>query len=144
MITGMNHTGFVVNDLESAVRFYTKVVGLHVTVTRERTGTPIEQVLGYEECHIKIALLGTDNNGHLLELIEYIQPPSANRPTEERSVLGGSHLAFNVDDINKTYQDLISRGARKLNPPTEITPGRIACYLQDPDGNWLELIESHE
>ena len=87
MITGMDHTGFVVRDLDSAVHFYTDVVGLRVTVTRERTGAPIEQVLGYEECHIKIAHLGTENDGHLLELIEYIQPPPADRPTEERNVL---------------------------------------------------------
>ena len=144
MITGMNHTGFVVRDLDKAVQFYTDVVGLRVTATRERTGAPIEQVLGYEGCHIKLALLGTEKNGHLLELIQYMQPPAADRPPEERSVLGGSHLAFNVDDIHETFQGLISRGAQKLNPPIEITPGRVACYLQDPDGNWLELMEVHE
>ena len=35
----------------------------------------------------------------------------------------------------------MSNGAKKLNPPKELAPGRTACYLQDPDGNWLELLQ---
>ena len=33
-------------------------------------------------------------------------------------------------------------GAVGLNPPVEGAPGRKVCYMQDPDGNWIELIES--
>ena len=28
-----------------------------------------------------------------------------------------------------------------LNSPAAIIPGRFSCYLQDPDGNWLEFVE---
>ena len=28
-----------------------------------------------------------------------------------------------------------------MNPPAAISEGRVACYLQDPDGNWLELLQ---
>ena len=28
-----------------------------------------------------------------------------------------------------------------MNPPAELAPGRVACYIQDPDGNWLELLQ---
>ena len=140
MITGMNHTGFVVNDLEKSVEFYTDVVGLTVVGTRDREGAPISQVVGYENTHLKAALLSVAD-GHILELIQYIQPVGSERPTEERNTLGASHLAFNVDDIEQTFQHLISRGAQKLNPPVEIVPGRTGCYLQDPDGNWIELLQ---
>ena len=28
-----------------------------------------------------------------------------------------------------------------MNLPAAVSEGRIACYLQDPDGNWLELLQ---
>ena len=140
MIRGALHTGFVVRDLEKTVAFYRDVVGLEVQSSYERTGATISQVVGYENAHLLITTLGTEN-GHILELIQYLSPPPEERPTEERSVLGAAHLAFLVDDIDATFQTLIGGGARPMNPPTEVAPGRKACYLQDPDHNWIELLE---
>ena len=45
MITGMNHTGFVVKDLERSVEFYSEVVGLQVVARREREGASISRLL---------------------------------------------------------------------------------------------------
>ena len=143
MITGMNHTGFVVSDLDTSVHFYRDIVGLEIVRTMEREGAPISQVIGYEGTHLKGTILST-GDGHSLELIQYINPAASERPTAERNVLGASHLAFNVDDIEKTFERLVSNGARRLNPPATMQPGRKACYMQDPDGNWIELIEASE
>ena len=140
MITGMNHTGFVVKDLDKSIEFYRDVVGLTVVATREREGGPISQVVGYENSRIKVALLGK-GEGHLVELVQYMHPEGSERPSEERNTLGATHLAFDVEDIEQTYQYLIGNGARSLNPPQELSTSRKVCYLQDPDGNWLELIE---
>ena len=145
MITGMNHTGFVVKDLDKSVAFYSEVVGLEVVSRGETDGGPVAQIVGYEHSHLKLAALGIDRKGgHILELIEYVRPVSAERPTEERAVLGASHLAFNVTDMEGTFQRLLDNGAKKLNAPVEVAPGKSACYLQDPDGNWIELIEDGE
>jgi catechol 2,3-dioxygenase-like lactoylglutathione lyase family enzyme len=143
MITELHHTGFVVRDLEKAIGFYRNVIGLRLIAEMERTGGPISQVVGYENTHLKIGKLAV-GDGHFLELIEYVNPTAGARPTDERCVLGGSHLAFEVDDIEATYRQLTSRGANKLNPPVEVAPGRKACYLQDPEGNWIELVELRE
>ena len=143
MITGMNHTGFVVSDLDTSVHFYRDIVGLEIVRTMEREGAPISQVIGYEGTHLKGTILST-GDGHSLELIQYINPAASERSTAERNVLGASHLAFNVDDIEKTFERLVSNGARRLNPPATMQPGRKACYMQDPDGNWIELIEASE
>ena len=78
----------------------------------------------------------------MLELIQYVNPRQARRPSEERSVLGGSHVAFNVEDISQTCEDLLGGGARSLNPPVEVAPGKTVCYLQNPGGDWIELVES--
>ncbi|MDP6513860.1 MAG: VOC family protein [SAR202 cluster bacterium] len=145
MITRMNHTGFVVSDLEKSMDFYINVVGLKLVRQIEREGGPISQVLNYPDLHLKAALLGLEGEeGHILELIQYINPPSADRPTEERAVLGASHLAFNVTDMKTTFARLLEAGAKQLNPPVEVPPGRIVTYLQDPDGNWIELLDFGE
>lgn len=140
MITGMNHTGIVVRDLEKSVDFYRQGLGLKVVVRRERQGQPISQVVGYENSRIKVALLG-NGAGHLVELIQYINPVGPERYSDDRNVMGSTHLAFDVEDIEETYQHLIRHGGQKLNPPVEMVPGRKVSYLQDPDGNWIELIE---
>jgi catechol 2,3-dioxygenase-like lactoylglutathione lyase family enzyme len=143
MIKRMHHTGFVVSDLEKAVDFYRDGAGLQVQSRYERIGAAIEQVVGHEDAHLLIAVLGLGGE-HLLELIQYVSPPPADRPTAERAVLGAAHLAFLVDDIEGTLDALASNGARTMNPPAEVAPGRTACYLQDPDGNWIELLKIKE
>ena len=140
MITGMNHTGIVVSDLDEAVEFYRDVIGFKLMYRRERSGGVIGQVVGYPDTHLKAAFLEITEGQHL-ELIQYLSPPPTDRPTEERNVLGACHLAFDVDSTEDTYVSLISRGAKKLNPPVEVAPGRTICYLQDPFGNWIELVE---
>jgi catechol 2,3-dioxygenase-like lactoylglutathione lyase family enzyme len=140
MIKGMDHMGFIVTDLEKAIAFYRDVVGLPEVRRLERDGGPIDNVLGYRNTHIKGAMLSL-GEGHLLELIQYINPNPDGRPTEERAVIGGSHLGLRVEDIDAEFAKLVANGAKDLNPPVEVAPGRKVCYMQDPDGNWIELLE---
>tara|TARA_Y100000588_G_C13479766_1_gene596313 strand:- start:101 stop:250 length:150 start_codon:yes stop_codon:yes gene_type:complete len=49
-----------------------------------------------------------------------------------------------VEDIAATFARLVERGAKVLNLPTQLAAGRLACYLQDPEGNWIELIELND
>ncbi len=140
MIVGMDHTGFVVKDIDKSVAFYKEVIGLEVAREIEREGDAPSQLLGYDDMHYKAALLNM-GGGHKLELIQYMNPEPTDRPTEERNVLGASHLAFMVDDMQATFERILSGGGQKLNAPVEVAPSRVCCYLQDPDGNWIELIE---
>ena len=143
MIQRLHHTGFVVRDRNKAVAFYRDVVGLKVISEYERRGEGIDQVIGYQDAHLKATTLDL-GEGHVLELIQYLNPSSEERPTEERSVLGAAHLAIQVDDIQAMFEKVTAGGAQTLNPPAELAPGRMACYFQDPDGNWLELLELRE
>lgn len=139
MLLKMHHTGFVVSDIDVAARFYEEVIGLTPLPRRERDGGAISQILGYEGTHIKIAEF--THGEYMLELIEYVHPPGLDAHVHERNAFGASHIAFVVDDIDAAYDRLIANGARKLNPPIEIVDGKKGCYLQDPDGNWVELLE---
>tara|TARA_A100001037_G_scaffold43833_1_gene34882 strand:- start:5440 stop:5868 length:429 start_codon:yes stop_codon:yes gene_type:complete len=140
MIIGLNHTGFVVSNLEESAKFYQDVIGLDLADSFERQGPKMSQVIGYPNAHLKINMFDLGSN-HMLELIEYVYPEPYQRPTEHRSVIGGSHIAFTVENIYETWSDLKLKGVKPLNPPLEVVDGKFACYVQDPDGNWVELIE---
>ena len=55
MITGNDHSGIVVEDLERALAFCRDVLGLEVLARGERDGGPIAHVVGYEDRHLVIA-----------------------------------------------------------------------------------------
>jgi catechol 2,3-dioxygenase-like lactoylglutathione lyase family enzyme len=143
MVQQLHHTGFVVRDRDKSVAFYRDIVGFKVVGTYERIGPEINRVVGYEDAHLKLALLDL-GGGHMLELIQYVSPSSYEHTTTERNVLGAAHLALQVEDISAMFEKLSEGGAKIMNPPAQIAPGRIVCYLQDPDGNWLEIMELSE
>jgi len=56
---------------------------------------------------------------------------------------GLDHIAFVVDDVEQTFNELVAKGI----VPTEITPeltDGYAAYVKDPDGNWIELMQPTE
>ncbi len=143
MIKAINHSGFVVADLDRSVAFYRDVVGMRIIRNVERSGAPISQIVGYRDTHLKGVHMSS-GSGPTLELLQYLSPRSSEGVTSERNALGASHIAFEVDDIQAAYETLRANGARTMNPPAELEPGRSGCYLQDPDGNWIELLEIEE
>jgi len=53
------------------------------------------------------------------------------------------HIAFAVDDIESTVQELKKKGVTIAMEPYSLqgSTSKIA-FIKDPDGNWLELIQS--
>ena len=134
MAVTLNHTGFIVNDLDSAIEFYRDALGLDLERTADSSSPGLSSIVGYDNARLRAAfLVGAD--GHTLELIQYVNP--AGEPVDpeiqhKRARYGAAHLCFKVRDIDGT----------KLNAPVTVFDGVSACYLQEPDGNWIELIES--
>ena len=144
MLKSFFHTGFVVRDLGKSVDFYANMLGMRVALRMERQGDFISQVLAFPNAQIKGAFVDK-GEGHQLELIQYINPPSGPGGIA-RNDLGATHLAFFVEDIDKFYDETKERGLRFNNPPAALADDqghlqRKALYAQDPDGNWLEFVE---
>jgi len=144
MLKAFFHTGFVVRDLDKTIDFYTNVMGLRVAGRMERAGEFACQLLAFDDAHIKGAFLDL-GDGHQLELIQYLTPPSGTSATN-RNDLGASHLAFFVENIDDFYAEKSKNGLRFNNEPAALYDDngkllRKALYAQDPDGNWLEFVE---
>ena len=139
----MNHTGFVVSDMGRSLEFYRDLLGLEEERNQILEGEFTSELVGYPDARLHIIYLGSGDLRHSVELIQYLNPAGTPAAMPERHQVGASHLGVIVDDLDAFYAELSSKGVRFVSPPA-IRPGAVypmaskGCYMQDPDGNWLE------
>jgi catechol 2,3-dioxygenase-like lactoylglutathione lyase family enzyme len=146
MMRGIDHLGLVVADLDRAVEFWCGRLGLRQVGRVTETGPDIASLIGEDSVEIEIADLDA-GDGRIIELIRYIRP--AGRPVRERSTEPGrSHIALRVDDLDAALERiqgsqarLISRHPVVLHDPGGAWDGVACCYIADPDGNIVELVQ---
>lgn len=136
----LHHIGIVVPDRDAAVSFYTEALPFTVAQTYERKGDGIDQIIGYDNSHLRSAMLHVGSTV-MLELIEYVCPAPVPGDNSERALLGASHFAIEVGNIAEAMESIVASGGVAMNPPALISEERLATYLQDPFGNWIELIQ---
>ena len=52
------------------------------------------------------------------------------------------HVAIGVDDLAVTLGELAAQGIEQEKPPYRVRPGgSLICFVQDPDGYRIELID---
>ncbi len=139
------HTGFTVANMDRALHFYRDLLGMTLIAQQEGQRPYLARVTGFENVYLKTAFLKAHpEQEHVLELLEYTSHPAEPLP-EETNRPGNAHLCFRVRDIMAMYRALSAQGVRFVNPPEPITSGinqgAIACYLRDPDGHTIELIQ---
>ena len=118
------YVGIRVTDLGRSIDFYTNVLGMKISGRSK-----IEQTKG------ETVGLQTEKDGFTLELNYY----EKDSPYNTRYVVGEGldHLAFKVDDLDKALEEAKKAGHRTILQ-MKADGGRWA-YIEDPDGNWIEL-----
>jgi lactoylglutathione lyase len=144
----VHHHGFTVSNLDESLKFYRDALGLEVVRVSERKDLPsYDTILGYDNVHLNVAILTHPVNDFVLELFEYINPPSTKRELGNYYV-GASHVAFGVDDIDSIYDALKAAGFTSINPPVDVVRDGVvvvrAMYALDPDGISVELFQEFE
>ena len=143
MVTGFNHSGFIVKDMDTMLRFYRDTLGLKVVVDVDsephqggHTGLP--------NARRRIVRVGSPGSEHLLELTYFVEPPSAEGHVGQHH-LGSAHVALNVDGLDRLHERLSNKGVPFVTPPvfrTNPDGSNVGiCFAQDPEGNWLEFVE---
>jgi len=143
MITGLHHTGIVVDDLDVMVRFYTEELGLSVLLELHSVAPPEGNHTGIPNARRKLVFLGWTESQHQIELVRYLDPPAPDGHVDKHR-LGAGHICFNVSDIRQVYDTLKAKGVRFVTEPkfSDSPNGPIGVvYAQDPESNWLELIQ---
>ena len=119
------HTCVRVRDIDASIRFY------------EALGFEKRGKLQFQTAHN--IYMGLPGDGDTLEL-------TVNEGREEPYDLGDgyNHIAITVDDIQATVAQLADQGIEPEEPPyhpgdrPELGP---ICFVQDPDGYRIELID---
>ncbi len=143
MISGFNHTGIVVNDLERMVAFYCDDLGLSELSRGDSNAPPEGNHTGIDGSRRTLVFVGFAD-GHRIELVKYHEPESVGRDDDMIRV-GTNHICFNVVDIEQTHADLSDKGIEFVTAPiirvNEDGSRHGIVYARDPEGNWLEFIE---
>ena len=127
---GVNHVHINVTDLERAIDFYTGILGFKVAGRRE----PDKAWLNFGQYPES-----EDLWYHNLALTEV---PERNDRYWSRS--GLNHLAFELespDDVMKIGDDLRRQGVKIIRGPgVHAEDMTYHVYIEDPDGNVIELM----
>lgn len=123
-VTRLLHTRYRVNDLAASVQFYTRALGL--TVSREHTSPR----------GARLVFLATPNSS---EEIELCQMPAGAEPVRVQPDL--THLAFEVEDLEKFAVDAAAKGYPLSDGPTRTGSGSLIAFLDAPEGYEIELIQ---
>ncbi|MBI9106646.1 MAG: VOC family protein [Spirochaetales bacterium] len=125
----------IVRDIDKALKFYRDVLGFPVnrvdTVPQDLGKRLLFSTTG---CRIHRLYAGDTE----IKLIEFDNPPESDLcPIESRS--GIRYFTLSIADFLETYIDLQFRGVKFLSEPVQAKDGRFLIFLQDPDGNYIEL-----
>jgi catechol 2,3-dioxygenase-like lactoylglutathione lyase family enzyme len=149
MLTSVWHTSWTVSDLERSVAFYRDLLGFELVETKHRIGAFIEEVVGFDGAELRIATLKIPGavlpeSGHHLELIQYVAP-KGDRLHLRTCDIGAAHLAVGTNSIHDDYARLSRHGVTFVSGPVRVSSGSnansYACYLRDPDGFTIELVQ---
>ena len=144
MVTGFNHSGIVVRDIDRMVSFYRDALGLSVVREAESIAPPEGNHTGIPGSERMLVFVGKPEGDHLLELVYYRTPRSPDGHLA-RNQLGASHVCFNVEGLAELHRRLTAEGIEFVTPPiyNDLPNGDRTgiCYFRDPEGNWIELVE---
>ncbi|WP_162047983.1 VOC family protein [Vibrio taketomensis] len=145
----MNHVGIMVGDMDTAVNFYTKALGLKVVMGNTKVIEERETAIG----RMCIAVFGEGFKGfniaHLVtsdgigvELFEMKERQE--RHEVDFSRIGIFHFCLQTDDFDATIQRIEEFGGKarmdimRYHPEDDSKPAQM-IYMEDPFGNLFEL-----
>jgi methylmalonyl-CoA/ethylmalonyl-CoA epimerase len=130
----IQHIGIGVRDLDATVRFYEKILGI-----------PVEDKLEWGELGLRAAVIPVAATR--LEFIEPTNPQGDVAQSLARLVAERDgavhHLAFEVDDLDQTIQQLTRQGIKLMTDTPLESPGGRLLWLSDEEtsGTMIELVE---
>lgn len=121
--------GIVVTDLDAALGFYRDLLGLPVRAEMDVAGVG----------HLVLLDLGVST-------LKLVAPESEPAFTPARggvraSAAGLRYCTMTVVGLGEVIDRCQNAGCRIAMRPTQVTPSITVAAVEDPDGNWIELME---
>lgn len=125
--TKIHHVAIICSNYETSKAFYVNVLGFEI----------IEETYRKERDSYKLDLKVGDRDR--IELFSFPNPP--NRPSRPEAC-GLRHLAFQVEDLDRSVERLKSRGVEVEDIRLDRLTDKRFTFFKDPDGLPLELYEA--
>ncbi len=138
------HTNLIAEDWRSLARFYQQVFGcVPVPPERDFQGERLDAGVRIAGAHLRgvhMRLPGHGDSGPTIEIFNYNflenrSKAAANRP-------GYGHVAFMVENVAEARKAVIQAGGREFGEIVTLPGGTTTwCYVTDPEGNLIELLQ---
>ena len=125
-INGIHHIAIICSDYERSKHFYTQILGFKIE----------QEIYRKERDSFKLDL--SLKGQYMIELFSFPKPPE--RLTRPEGT-GLRHLAFEVDDIETSIEELVKKGV--VTEPVRIDEmtHKKFTFFSDPDELPIELYE---
>jgi len=138
----IRHTGVYVQDMDVQKAFYEQTLGMSVKVHQVEKGAYINTLLGTDtESEVETCKLAADD-GSMIELCKINPGVGKDNNSVSLFAAGNMHIAITVKNVASEYERLRSMGLSVVSEP-QLSPdgGAKVFFCQDPEGNYLELVE---
>ena len=118
--------GLLVNDMGKMIRFYRDVLGFEIKESEDTSNV----------------YLVKDGTLFLLYDRKDFEKMTSRRYEYIKGLNGHFEIALYVDtfeEVDKAYNDAISKGAVSVLAPEDEPWGQRTCYIADPEGNLIEI-----
>src|SRR5262249_1190439 len=138
MVTGFEHVGIQVRDVERSARFYEECLGFKRIDRWVRSEPYVQRVVGYyPDVTLDIIYLQVPNSNVCLEILEYKDVKKTPVDTATANP-GTAHFCLYVDNLDEMHARLTARGVGFVSAVETSTAGTIkgskVVYMIDPDG----------
>jgi len=120
-LKGVDHVAIIVKNMDMSIKFYSEVLGMVVVYDGRKDGGEKKSFLGIKE---KAFVALTEN---------------PDKDTENKISESVSHIAFRVENVEKSRETLESRGVEFTKEKTGADGKTKAYHFLDPDGLELEI-----
>jgi catechol 2,3-dioxygenase-like lactoylglutathione lyase family enzyme len=121
--------GIVVNDIEASLAFYRDTLGLPLAGEMPMPGGS----------HMWRLQCG----GSTIKLVKHAREPKAVAPPGGiNGATGYRYWTMSVSNLEEMTAACGAAGYNVVIPVTEIRPGVSISMIEDPDGNWVELLSA--
>ena len=131
-----HHVGITVSDLDVATEFYQSVFDCEVIAEFSVDGDAF--ATGVDIPNASAAFVHLDLVSVRLELVAY-EPAGDDRSPADLNDAGATHLGVEVDDVDEFYESLPAT-VETLSPPQTTATGTKICFLRDPAGTLIEVL----
>lgn len=119
--------GIFVEDMPAMIRFYRDVLGFEIKEDENETSN---------------VYLVKDGTLFLLYGRRDFEKITNHKFGYADKINGHYEIALSVDnygEVDKTFEEVVSKGAIPIMPPTTMEWGQRTSYVADPEGNLIEI-----